>query len=98
MKSGEIIVITGSSNKFGKEIYALAESMRKSGKYVIDDSQFHLLPEPIGRREFMKRILDADILLVYNKNGYIGYHTKLEITMAEVIGIKVEYLFPIEKK
>ena len=92
-KPEEIIVITGSSNRFGKEIYALAESMRKQGKFVVDDSRFHLLPEHIGRREFMKRILDCDTLLVYNKNGYIGFHTKLEITMAEVTGKRVEYHF-----
>lgn len=93
----EIVVITGSSRKFGKEIYALAESMRKSGEFVIDDSQFHLLPETIGRREFIKRICDADRLLVYNKNGYIGFHTNLEITLAKVIGVEVEFLFPNDK-
>ena len=94
----EIIVITGSSHRFGKEIYKLAESMRQSGKYVIDDSRFHLLSESIGRREFIKRICGADKLLVYNKNGYIGFHTKLEITIAEVIGIEIEFLFKKEDK
>jgi hypothetical protein len=93
-QSEEIIVITGSTKRFGREIYALAESMRKEGKFVIDDSQFHLLPEHIGRREFIKRICDADKLLVYNKNGYIGFHTRLEITLAKVIGVNVEFIFP----
>jgi len=91
---GQIIVITGSTKRFGTEIYALAESMRRKGEFVIDDSQFHLLPEHIGRREFIKRICDADRLLVYNKNGYIGFHTRLEITLARVIGVDVEFLFP----
>lgn len=94
----EIIVITGSSNKFGAEIYKLAKSMRESGKFVIDDSMFHLLPEEIGRCEFMKCILGCDRLLVFNKEGYIGFHTRLEITMAEVTGKVIEYLFPKEEE
>jgi len=90
----EILVITGSSRRFGPEIHALAESMRKSGKFVIDDSHFHILVEEKGRRQFIRQICDADRLLVYNKDGYIGYHTNLEIKLAEAIGVQVAYLFP----
>lgn len=93
----EIIVITGSTNRFGKEIYELAQKMRDNGEFVIDDSMFHLLPEEVGRREFMKRILDAKRLLIYNKDGYIGYHTNIEISIASVIGIEVDYYFGKEE-
>ena len=89
----KFVVITGSTNKFSKEIYELSQQLRDQGVYVIDDSRFHLLPEEIGRREFMKRILDSDMLLVYNKDQYIGLHTKLEISLAEVAGIRIEYIF-----
>jgi len=92
-KDKKITVITGSSNKYGAEIYAVANFHRNNGEFIIDDSQYHLLPENIGRKEFIKRILDCDKLLVYNKNGYIGFHTKLEIMIAEVIGVKIQYLF-----
>lgn len=89
----ELVVITGSSNKFGKEIYALAEKLRKEGKTVIVDSIFHSMPEWKSRRQFIKMILDADTLLVFNKNGYVGFHTRFEALLAEMCGVKVKHLF-----
>ena len=88
------IVITGSSNKFAREIYEYAEKLRKEGNYVVDDEAFHVLPENEGRCEFIKRICDCDKLLVFNKEGYIGFHTQFEIILAEIIGKEVEYIFP----
>ena len=90
----ELIVITGSSNRFRIEIKELYDEMIADGKSVVIDSIFHNLTERRGRKQFMRTILDADILLVYNKDGYIGFHTCLEVVMAEVAGIKVEYHFP----
>lgn len=90
----EVIVITGSSNKFSKEISELAELMRGSGHTIIIDSMFHSLEEDRGRKLFMVNILQADVLIVYNEDGYIGFHTCLEIVLAKTAGIKILYFFP----
>ncbi len=90
----ELIVITGSSNKFGEEIYQLAGEMKAEGRTVIVDSMFHKLSELRARKQFMRTILDADTLLVYNKDGYIGFHTKFETLMALIAGIRIKYHFP----
>jgi len=91
----ELVVITGSSNRFGEEIYALAEELKfKWGTTIIVDSMFHKLSEPKARKQFMRTILDADKLIVYNKDGYIGFHTNFEIVLALIAGIEIEYWFP----
>lgn len=89
----EIIVITGSTKRFKKDIYELAKRMIQSGKTVIIDSHFHNLTEHRGRKQFLRMILDADKLLVYNKGGYIGFHTCFEVILAKMAGIRVRYHF-----
>jgi hypothetical protein len=93
LANDELVVITGSSKRFSREIYALAEKLRKEGKTVIVDFIFHNLPEWKSRRQFIRAILDADKLMVFNMDGYIGFHSHFEATLAEMCGVKVEYLF-----
>ena len=89
----EVIVITGSSNRFAEEIETLANEMKADGKTVIIDSVFHGLTESRGRKQFMRMILDADRLIVYNKDNYIGFHTCLEIATAIEAGIRIQYYY-----
>lgn len=98
MKNDRIIVVTGSKARFAQEMEEVVSDLRASGICAIMDSTFSPLKECYGRKQFMRTILDAATLIVYNKGGYIGFHTLLEIVLAEVAGIEVEYWFEKERR
>jgi len=78
------IVICGSA-KYMEEIYILAEKLRNKEYNVTD---LKMVPYPItfdvneklaNKGFYFDEIREADLVLVYNKDGYIGLSTAMEI-------------------
>jgi len=90
------IVISGSLKRFGKEIEVLGNELRDKGYFVyypevksLRLKNFDSLNEIIKRDtakgitlEYFEYIRRADVMFVYNKDGYSGNSTTLEIGFA----------------
>lgn len=45
-------------------------------------------------RGHLQKVMKADVCFIYNKNGYIGYNTTLELGAAAILG---KWIFALEK-
>ena len=84
MEGIKCIVICGSA-KYIKEIHNLAVKLRKK-KYIVTELEDVPYPstfdpvEKLANREFyFSKIKKANLILIYNKDGYIGLATAMEI-------------------
>lgn len=91
------VVICGS-RRFDKEIRKFATSLRKSGVTVYEpflnkNRGIDNLSPDLKKYAFLgltlhhfKSIRKADVVYIYNKGGYIGVSTTLELGFAEALG------------
>lgn len=92
----QIITILGST-KFRKEIYIFAWQQTLKGKLVLfAPFSKEELPEVEVIRDLLEsihfqKIRLADSIYVYNKNGYIGNSTKMEIEYAIKLNKPIVY-------
>jgi hypothetical protein len=102
MEEMRIVIIVLGSTKFRKEIVDWAWQMTKEHYLVLfapfakeeitDVEQYR---EELEIQHFQK-IRMADIVWVFNKNGYIGNSTKREIEYAKNHYKLIKYLEPIQ--
>jgi len=90
------IVICGS-RRFKTEIRALADQLKKTGIVVYepilnDDPKINKLPPHFKQFAFLglthhhfSLIRKADVVFFYNKNGYLGNSSTLELGFAEAL-------------
>jgi len=96
----KIITIVGSS-KFKDEILELAQTLTLEGNLVLFNPLFHhsneiAVPTEKGemlRHMDMQRIDLSSMIIVVNKDGYIGTDTRNEILYANTTGKSVKYMF-----
>ncbi|OGC51391.1 hypothetical protein A2982_03615 [candidate division WWE3 bacterium RIFCSPLOWO2_01_FULL_39_13] len=91
------VVICGS-RKFKKEIVEFEKALRKKGVLVFPpilntNRQIDTLPSDLKRYAFigltlhhLEYIKKAEIVFIYNKGGYIGNSTTMELGAATVLG------------
>lgn len=91
------VVICGS-RRFKKEIREFADKLKKAGVVVYepilnDDPKINELPEHFRRFAFLgltyhqfSSIRKADVVYFYNKNGYLGNSSTLELGFTEALG------------
>jgi len=91
------VVICGS-RRFKKEIREFAAKLKKAGVVVYepilnDDPKINELPEHFKRFAFLglthhqfSFIRKADVVYFYNKDGYLGNSSTLELGFAEALG------------
>lgn len=96
------VVICGSS-RFKKEIIKFSANLRKFGVQVFEPALFgankdwvkisgqikDLVATGLTYQHFQK-IRQADVVFVFNKNGYVGNSTTLELGFAAALG-KIVY-------
>lgn len=99
-KKKEIVTVCGST-RFHKEMNEYALDMTKKGFLVLYPM---FAKEEIAdlegyRKELeeqhKQRIQMADLVFVFNKDGYIGQHTQEEIDFAMRIDKEIDYLEPV---
>jgi len=102
MKKIETILISGSM-RFKEEMIILANKLRKEGyKKVIEPLSkeykqgSEIIDKACNHIIYEKLIEDADLLLVYNKNGYVGISSAMEIQKALDCNVPVRFLFEPE--
>lgn len=93
----KIITICGSL-KFQDEMMIVAQKLSLKGNCVLTPvypaiDNFKLSNKQLEylRDEHLKRIEMSDVILVLNKDNYIGESTKLEISYAESLNKRVLY-------
>lgn len=91
------VVICGS-RRFKKEIRKFAGQLRKAGVVVYepilnDDPKINELPSHFKRFSFLglthhqlSVIRKAEVVFIYNKDGYMGNSSTLELGFAEALG------------
>ena len=91
------VVICGS-RRFKKEIRKFADQLKKAGGCVYepilnDDPKIDELPPHLKRFAFLglthhqfSFIRKGDVVFFYNKNGYLGNSSTLELGFAEALG------------
>jgi len=91
------VVICGS-RRFEKEIRKFAEDLKKAGVVVYEpilnkDRRIDSLPPNLKRFAFLgithhhfSFIRKADVVYIYNKDGYMGVSGTLELGFAEALG------------
>lgn len=92
------ITLCGSA-KFIDEIHVLAKKLREAG-YITTDLKDVPYPKTYDPKEkiqnkyfYTDQIKHSDLLLIYNKNGYIGLSTAMEIQVGIDNNIPIEFLF-----
>jgi len=88
VKKTGLILISGSM-KFKQEMIDLSDKLKSGGyKKVIEPSDeiyinsMVVLDKAKNHAIFENLVEEADLLIVYNKNGYIGISTAMEIQKA----------------
>jgi hypothetical protein len=101
IKNKEIITVIGST-RFREEIQEYALKETTNGNIILsapfakeEIENLEEIREELEEQHFRKIII-ADKILVYNKNGYLGESSILELNFAYRIGKKIEYLEEIE--
>lgn len=101
-KKNYTILISGSM-KFKEEMAVLSTKLKKFGyKRVIDPSDeeysqgISVIEKAKNHKIFENLIENADLLLVYDKEGYIGLSSALEIQKALDCNVPVRLLFEPE--
>lgn len=93
----KIITVIGST-RFFDDINKWAWEKTKQGFLILfTPFRKELNPEcEIYRKELeiqhFQKIRMADIVFVFNKDGYIGEHTKMELEYAQIINKPIKYL------
>lgn len=97
------IVISGSM-RFKHEMIVLSNKLKIAGyKKIIEPSskEFNesegVIGKAVNHKIFGRLIKSADLLLIYNKNGYVGLSTAMEIQMAIDCNVPVRFLFEPEE-
>lgn len=96
------IVICGSI-RFNDHIKILADKLKQEGNEVDtpSDVPFPLSKSPIeqvaNKLTYETSIKDADLILIFNANDYIGVSTFLELGMAIYLRKQTKILFPTTK-
>ncbi len=98
----ETIIISGSM-RFKQEMTSLSNKLKNDGyKKVVEPSEdeYNKSVEEIEKAKnhmiFESLIECADLLLVYDKNGYVGLSTAMEIQKALDCNVPVRFLFEPE--
>lgn len=91
------VVICGS-RRFEKEIRKFAKDLRRLGvvtyePFLNKNTEINTLPSDLKKFAFLGLTLHhfsfikkADIVLIYNKDGYMGVSSTLELGYAEALG------------
>lgn len=103
-KNFKVITLCGST-KFKDDFLKIQTSLTLKGVIVISLGLFSKVDENLIITNELEQVLIAmhkqridmaDGIFVINKNGYIGFNTKMEIEYAKLSGKTIEYLEPIE--
>ncbi|MCH7604890.1 hypothetical protein IID24_02800 [Patescibacteria group bacterium] len=110
MNKLKIVCVCGST-RFSKEIAVYKWELEKQGimaigLHLLPENYFSVQPSHQAEFEGVKDILDnlhfrkidlATEVFVFNKNGYIGEQTGIEIVYAKIKGKEIEYLESIKE-